>query len=143
MEDHTILLLKECSSGCKMAMESIDQVLEYVTDDNLYQIMEKSRNRHKELETRARQQLQEYGETEEEPGMMASVFAQFSTHMKLMVKGDSHQVAKIMMDGCHMGVESVSKYLNQYTNASPESRKLAEDLVEASENFQQNLKQFL
>lgn len=143
MENDTICLLKECSSGCKMAIESIDQVLSYVTDEKQYQVMNDSKKRHQELEKRANELLQEYGKTEEKPGMMASMMAQLTTHMKLMVKGDTAQIGKIMMDGCNMGIESVSKYLNQYKNASGNSRKLAEDIVEASEDFQQNLKQFL
>lgn len=143
MEDETICLLKECSSGCKMAIESIDQVLGSATDENLVQVLNKSKEMHQELETRANEQLQKYGKNEEEPGMMVSMMAQLSTHMKLLVKGDAAQIAKIMMDGCNMGIESVSKYLNQYKNANEESRKLAEDIVEASEDFQQDLKQFL
>ena len=48
-----------------------------------------------------------------------------------------------MMDGCNMGIQSVSEYLNQYPQASQESKSLAKKLVETEEMFMKELKKFL
>ena len=35
MRDHTVCLLKECDSGCKMALDSMAQIKGYVSDQKL------------------------------------------------------------------------------------------------------------
>ena len=42
----TVLLLKECDSGTKMAVSSIDEVLEKITDPDMRHLLSKSRNHH-------------------------------------------------------------------------------------------------
>ena len=38
MEEQTLHILNECSSGCKMAIHSMQQVLEYVENEKLEQV---------------------------------------------------------------------------------------------------------
>ena len=45
----TVNLLKECDAGTKMAVSSIDDVLDKVTDDALKGLLQESKNHHKEL----------------------------------------------------------------------------------------------
>ena len=40
MNDHTIALLKECNSGCKMAVNSMDQIRKYITDSRLENLID-------------------------------------------------------------------------------------------------------
>ena len=143
MEKQTVELLKECDSGCKMAINSMNQVMEYVKDPDQESIIRAYTTKHEELERRIREQLTSEGEREEEPGLMASAMSWFSTELKMAMNQDSHQIAKIMMDGCNMGIQSVAKYLNKNDSASKESIKIAEDLVKVEEDFMQEMKKFL
>ena len=59
---------------------------------------------------------------------MASAFSWLSTEMKMMFKDDNNQIAKIMMNGCNMGIQSISEDINKYSNASSESVSLAKSL---------------
>ena len=63
--------------------------------------------------------------------------------MKMMMKGDDRQAAKIMMDGCNMGIQSICGYQNQYAGASTDSMALADGLVRTEESFRDELKAFL
>ncbi len=74
---------------------------------------------------------------------MASAFSWLSTEMKMMFKDDNNQIAKIMMNGCNMGIQSISEDINKYSNASSESVSLAKKLVKAEENFMRDLERFL
>ena len=74
---------------------------------------------------------------------MASVFSQLTADMKLMIKDDNHQIAKLMMNGCNMDIQSISKYVNEYNEASQEVQDLCEDLVKIEEDFMKDLKQFM
>lgn len=58
-DSDTVKLLRECNSGIQMAVFSIDEILEKVTDKNLYEILKKSKERHEKLgdETHATLQM--------------------------------------------------------------------------------------
>ena len=50
MDNSTKKLLEECSVGCKMGIESMEQVQHHVTDAKIAATIEKSCSKHKELE---------------------------------------------------------------------------------------------
>ena len=142
-KNDTIRLAGHCDAGCKMAIDSMDQISRYVTDDNLRNGISSSKNRHKDLEQEASGLLNKYGRNEQDPQKMASAFSWLSTEMKMMFKDDNNQIAKIMMNGCNMGIQSISEDINKYSNASSESVSLAKKLVKAEENFMRDLERFL
>ena len=49
----------------------------------------------------------------------------------------------MLTDGCNMGIKSIEKYLNQYTKASKEARKTAENIVRLEENMMEDLRPYL
>ena len=143
MEEHTKKLLEECNSGCKMAVNSMDQVSEYIEDEKLSQVVGVYRDKHKKIEDKSSELLQRYGATGKEPGAAASVFSWFTTEIKLMLKDDRNQIAKLLMDGCNMGIQSISEDRNKYSGASKESMDLANELVGIEGDFMWELKYFL
>ena len=143
MEEHTKKLLEECNSGCKMAVNSMDQVSEYIEDEKQSQVVGVYRDKHKKIEDKSSELLQRYGETGKEPGAAASVFSWFTTEIKLMLKDDRNQIAKLLMDGCNMGIQSISEDRNKYSGASKESMDLANELVGIEGDFMWELKYFL
>ena len=61
MEENTIQLLKECSSGCQMAQKSVKHVREYVTDHKLSELLEAYGEKHTRMEKKISDLLAEYG----------------------------------------------------------------------------------
>lgn len=143
MASQTVELLKECNSGCKMAINSMDQVMDYVKDAKQLELIHSYEKKHENLEEQISEQLILNGAKEEEPGMMASAISWISTEMKMTMNQSDSQVAKIMMDGCNMGIQSVAEYLNKYIGASKESKELAKELLKVEESFMREMKQFL
>ena len=143
MEEQTIKLLEECSKGCKMGTDSIEQVKDYITDEDLWNVIEKYDGKYKELDKEIAGLLKEEGRPDQEPGKMASVFSWITTEMKLMIKDDSRQIAKLMMDGCNMGIQSITETMHECKEASRESVSLAKKLVRTEEDFMQEMKNFL
>ena len=129
MITQTVNLLNECNSGCKMAINSMKQVRQYIKDEK--------------LEKETGDQLLQYGKDEEKPGVMAKAMSWISTETKLMIKDDAAQIAKIIMDGCNMGIQSLSGYINEYSMATPESLELAREIVQTEENLMGEMKQFM
>ena len=140
MKTDTICLLKECNSGCKSATNSMEQVLPFVKEHTeLRELIERYNKQHIDIGDECHALLNEVQEDEKDPHPAAKVFSWFSTEMKLMVNDSATHVASLMVDGCHMGIKSLSGYLNQYTEASEESRKLTRKLIDLEKEFMDEL----
>lgn len=143
MDQATKKLLEECSQGCKMAVNSMNQVSKYVTDRKLEQLITEYKEKHEKLDKKTESILKKNQVEVKEPKMTASAYSWVTTEMKLKMNNDSSQVSKLMMDGCNMGIQSIGGFLNQYVGASSESQSLAKELVRTEEEFMKELKQFL
>lgn len=143
MEKQTIAILEECCQGCKMAVDSMNQISEYVYDEKLKKIIEASKKKHMEIEEKAVEALGEHQREEKEPGMMASMFSKMKTDMKMMMKDDSRQVAKLMMDGCNMGIQSIMEVLHTNPGADKKSKEIAKEIIAEEERFVEEIKPFL
>ena len=62
------------------------------------------------------------------------------TDIKLLVNKDDSQVAKLAMDGCNMGIQSLSEFINKYEDASSESIAIAKKIVKQKNSLCRNLK---
>ena len=67
----TIYLLKECDAGTKMAVSSIDEVLESIEKPELKQLLSKSKEHHETLGNEIHSLLLEYHSEEKDPNAMA------------------------------------------------------------------------
>ena len=99
--------------------------------------------KHKEIAARTAKALTSYGEKGKKPGSAAETFAWLTTEMKMLIRDDSSQIAKIMTNGCNMGIQSIMEVLNENPEADRESKNIAGDLVKAEEHFADELKAFL
>jgi hypothetical protein len=75
--------------------------------------------------------------------MMAKAFARISSQIKMMVKGDTHEAASILTDGCNMGIKSLNEYRNRYTEAEGEITRICDRLIKLEKEFMGDLEQFL
>ena len=143
MNEDTKKLLQECTSGCKMATESMLQLEKYIEDKKLFEVVQSYKQKHAQLEQEAAQMLGEAGNREKEPDKMASAFSWITTEVKMMIEDDSHQIAKIMMNGCNMGIQSISECLNEHESADEKAKSIAKKLVKIEEDFMKEMKAFL
>lgn len=143
MKTDTIALLKECSSGCQMGINSMEQVAEFIEDIKLLKVLDKYKSKHNEILQEAVELLRQQGEQPEKPGAVASMMSWVTTEMKLMMQNDNTQVAKVLLDGCNMGIQTITEKQHQYKEASAETTELAKHLIQLEEEFREELKKFL
>lgn len=143
MNEDTIKLLKECNAGCKMATNSMEQVQPYLKDKRLKAIIDRYNEQHIRLGDECHQLLNMYHEEEKDPNRIQKVFSSVSTDIKLMVNDDTHKIAELMIDGCHMGIKSLSENINKYKLASIESIDIAHRLIKYEQDFMNELLEFL
>lgn len=142
-KEDSIKLLKECSTGTKTAIGSIEHVLTATHNNELKSLLEDYGKAHKEIEGKLDQMLLKHDEEAKEPSSVTKIFANLSTGMKLALDNSEHEIAKLMMDGCNMGIQSVSEYINEYKEASQDCQDIADKLVKTEQRFMDDLRKFL
>ncbi|MFU0828108.1 MAG: DUF2383 domain-containing protein [Lachnoclostridium sp.] len=115
----------------------------FITDERLKNLINEYNDKHIKIGDKCHQLLNEFHEDEKDPPAMAKAFSWISTEIKLMMNDDTHKIADLMIDGCNMGIKSVSEYINKYKNASGEIVELAKDLVKIEQDFMNDLLEFL
>ncbi len=142
--DDTIKLLNECNAGIKMGVESINEVIDNVKNEELRSILKKYLNDNKELGDKTHQYLNQFHDSGKEPNPIAKTMSWFKTNIKLLQGTDiDEQIADLMTDGCNMGIKSINRYLNKYPNANEEIKGLARDLILSQERFRDDVVKFL
>ena len=139
----TISLLKECDAGTKMAVTSIDEVLENVQNSDLKQLLTKSKEHHEKLGNEIHSLLSEYQSEEKVPSTMAKGMSWLKTNMKLSMDNTSSTVADLITDGCNMGVKSLNRYLNQYKAADEATKDITKRLIQQEQQLANQMQQYL
>lgn len=139
----TIYLLKECDSGTKMAVSSIDEILDKTSDSSLKQLLSESRSHHEKLGNEIHTLLVEQGSEEKDPSPMAKGMSWLKTNVKISMDESDAAIADLITDGCNMGIKSLHKYLNQYKDADNVSKKICNRLIDIEEQLCKGLQQYL
>lgn len=143
VNDDTIKLLRETNAGVKMAVSSIDDILDKVQSEALKNILIDSKNTHTKLGDETHSLLITYNDTDKDPNPMARAMSWLKTNVKMITNHTDQEVAKLISDGCHMGVDSLRKYLEQYQAADEQSKGIANQLISIEEQLDRELAQYL
>ena len=139
----TIHLLKECDAGSKMAVTSLDEVMESVQDEKLKELLKKSKDHHEKLGNEIHSMLIQYHSEEKEPNPMAKSMSWLKTNMKMTMDKSDATVADLLTDGCNMGIKSLYKYMNQYSNAESKMKNLCNNLIDIERELRKDLRSYL
>lgn len=143
IEEDTIKLLRECDAGIKMGVEAIDEVIQYVTNSELKQYLERNKADHDQLKSELQKLLDQYHDEGKEPNAMAKSMSWLKTNVKLAVNESDKTIADLITDGCNMGVKSLNRYLNQYEAADEVSKDIAKRLISLEENLAIDIRKYL
>lgn len=139
----TVKLLRECDAGIKMGISAIDDVIDDVKNGQFRQLLHDSKNQHEKLKQEIVELLDEHHDDGKDPNPMAKGMSKIKTNMKMAMETTDNTAADLMIDGCNMGVKSLSRYLNQYKSADRKSRDITSRLVEIEDRLSVDLRQFL
>lgn len=135
----TLNLLKECDSGTKMAVSSIDEVLERVQNPRLKALLTESREHHVQLGNDIHTILSQHGSDDKDPGPVAKGMSWIKTNIKMSIENSDSAATDLIIDGCNMGIKSLYKYLNQYADADHTSKGLCKKLISIEEKLCKDL----
>lgn len=142
-KNDSISLLKECDAGSKMAVASIEEVLEKVQASELKKLLSETKDHHEQLGNEIHKQLLEHGSEEKDPNPFAKSMSYLKTNMKMGMDASDATIADILTDGCDMGIKSLYKYMNQYPAAGHTARNLCEKLISIEESLRRDMHAYL
>lgn len=143
MNTESIMLLKECNSGCKNATDAMEQVLPFIKEQNLKKLVEDYNRKHINIGDECHEQLNRVAEDEKDPPKITKAMAWIGTEIKLLIDDKSDKIAEILVDGCNMGIKSIAKFCNQYPNANSAAKDLAFELISIEQDFMNELLAYL
>lgn len=143
VEPDTIKLLRECDAGIQMGISSIEEVLEYVQEKKLYQCLWDCMKKHEKLKAEIQKILKEYHDEGKEPGVMAKGMSWIKTNVRLVLHESDAVIADLITDGCNMGMKSLERYLNEYSEAELKVKEIARKLVRLEEKLVEDLRKYL
>ena len=143
MDEQTRLLLEECNSGCQMAVSSLEQTAEFIKDTSLLELVSTYTDKHRRLEEEAAGLLNDSGNEEKSPGVMADTLARFTTEIKLTFDSSNSQIARLLTDGCNMGIKTLSEKANKLNRADKKASDLTQKIIRTEEEFAKELRRYL
>lgn len=142
-EEHTIKLLKECDSGAKMGVDSFDLVLKYIKNEELRNIINETKLDHLNTLKKIKEQLNIYSSEGKDPNMIISEMSKIKMKVELSFNDSDSKIAKMMIDGCNMGIKALSEFKNKYNDADEKVLEICQRLISKEENLSKNLRRFL
>ncbi len=143
IEQDTIKLLRECDAGVKMGVDSLNEVMPYVRNEDLKEHLAKCKTEHDKLGVEIGEMLTRYGDDGKDPNPVAKGMSHVKTNFKLGMKESDKTVADLITDGCNMGVKSLNRYLNQYKAADEVSKDVTKRLINLEEELTIYLRDYL
>ena len=143
VERDTIRLLRECDSGVKMGITAIDEVIGHVKGAGLKNALSDSKHESERLQTDLQKVLHDYKDAGKDPNPMVQGMSWVKTNWEMLIDGTDSKIAELMMDGCNMGIKSLSRYINQYKAADERSKDIAKRLISSEEKLSADMRTYL
>jgi len=143
IEQDTVKLLRECDAGAQMGIEAIDDVRNSVRHPDLKEQLVNCKKEHEDLCREIEAALDRFGDEGKDPSPIAEGMSKLKTEWKLRMKESDATVAELMLDGCNMGVKSLSRYLNQYKAADESAKDIAKRLIALEERLGKEMRAYL
>ncbi len=143
IEKDTVRLLRECDAGVKMGVSSIEDVIDYVKNEDFKARLATCKSEHDKLDSQIKRELDRFGDDGKDPNPFAKGMSWVKTNVKMAVDHSDGVIADLMTDGCNMGVKSLNKYLNQYEAADERSKDIAKRLINLEEKLAVDIREYL
>lgn len=143
MNTDNIRLLQEIDAGCRNAVNSFDQIGEFIRSGELSEVVEEYRKEHELIGDISAQLLENCGADPASAPSAAKAVMWVTTELKMLMDDDDRKAAELLADGCHTGIKSLSRYLREYDKAGRKERALAGRLMNLEMDLYKRLLGFL
>lgn len=139
----TLKLLRECDVGVKMGLSSIDEVTPKSQSEDMRKMLSEFRAEHDNLLAEIQSEISKLGDDGKNPNPIAKGMSWMKTNFKLAVDESDNTIAKLMTEGCVMGIDSIERYLSEFSAADDKSRKYAHKLIDLERRMITDMKRYI
>jgi hypothetical protein len=143
MNNDTVKLLRECNAGIKMGKSAIEAVLPHARDVEMRRSLEICKSTHSKLGDEAHEMLLRHEAPTKDPHPIAKTMSDMKIYTRMMLKNSDKTIADVMTDGCDMGIKSIHKFMNKYSEADEKAKSIAKRLVASEEYLELKMREFL
>lgn len=143
LSESTLKFLRECDAGVKMAIRSLDEVLDTVQNIQLKKLLKDSKKEHEKIESEIIRLLSKINKDEKEPSPMAKAMSWTKINFKIMMDKSDKTISDIISEGCEMGVKTLEKLKNEYNKANKEVLDIADRIILLENELKARLKGYL
>ena len=136
-------ILNTIYKNSRMAYDSTRQVLKKSRNSELNEYLRRQINHYAGTCKDARSRLESAGAKAERVPAMQSMMAQVGIAMKTAMDKSGSHIAELMYDGTNMGIINIARSVNHSSHASPETIKMAQELLSGEEKYVDGLRKFL
>lgn len=136
-------ILNTIYQNSRMAYDSTRQVISGCRNEELGEYLKRQTKHYATICSTARKRLAASGMKAQPVPPMQLAMAHVGIFMKTAADKSKGHIAELMYDGTNMGIVNIARSVNRSSNASPETIKLAEDLLGEEEKYADGLRKFL
>lgn len=139
----TTSLLKECNAGSKMAVSTIDAIIESVKNEKLKSLLSDTKAHHEKLGNKIHEELLAHDCEDKDPSPLAKSMSYLKTNVKLGMDATDETAAALITEGCDMGIKTLYQYLNKYDQADHSAKDLCERLISIEDTLRKDMYAYL
>ncbi len=136
-------LLNFIYQNSQMGVETINQLIGIVEDENFKRHLNSQLNEYREIHTTAKSLLNQNGYDEKGISAFDKIKTYLMINMQTMTDKTPSHISEMLIIGSNMGVIDAIKNIKRYREAESEIVGLMEKLLRFEENNIQQLKSFL
>jgi len=136
-------LLNFVYQNSEMGVNTIEQLIEIVKDENFRVQLDSQLNEYKDINRAAREKLNENGYDEKGIGTLDKIKTYLMINLQTQNDKSTSHIAEMLIIVSNMGVINAIRNIRKYSAAEPSILALMERLLRFEENNIQELKNFL
>lgn len=143
METDNGKMLNEIRKGTDMGIVGIDCVIDAIDNPDIRNVLDEQRTEYRRIYRDADRLLESFGTKKRNLSPLAKYGAIMASKMKQTVDGSGARVAEMMIEGNTKGLIKSYRCRRQLHPTDPETRGLAEKLLQTEVHNIEQMKQFL
>ena len=136
-------VLKAIFKSAQTGSQSITDIMPQVKDTGLREDLNRHREEYERISDEAELCLGRLGEAAKEPGAMQKFGMKMGIEMETALDTTASHIAEVMINGSTMGIINVTKIMNGYPNAEPDTRRLSERFINSERENIERMKNYL
>lgn len=143
MKQAEISVLNGLYKNAAVGKDAIFCVLEHTQDADLRKELCTQLDYYETQQQKIRQQMKTFYQYPKELGTLAKVCSSASIRLHCLGSADSHQIAKLMVEGTNMGLIQLSQLMNRHANLTDSVWKQGAEMMQQEEAYLNRLKPYL